>query len=83
MLIEVVLRSKRAQFFRRLLSVLRIWETFAVFFLRRLWSFLQKLTTFAGKFYGVCGRFGLGCLFAAFPVVFCRIVAYALMSSKT
>ena len=58
-------RSKRAQLFRRLLSV------------------LPKLTTFAGKFYGVCGRFGLGRLFAAFPVVFCRIVAYALTSSKT
>ena len=58
MLIEVVLRSKRAQFFRRLLSVLRIWETFAVFFIRRLWSVLPKLTTFAGKFYGVCCRFG-------------------------
>ena len=47
--------------------------------LRHLWSVLRIWETFAGNFSGVCGRFGRGRLFAAFPVVFCRIVAYALV----
>lgn len=46
-------RSKRAQFFRSLLSFLARLTTFAVFFPRRLWSVWLVLETFAVYFSSV------------------------------
>jgi len=47
-------------------------------FVSHLEGLVWRIAPNAGKFSGVCCRFGRACLFPALSVVFCRIVAYAL-----